>query len=228
MVASMSSSVCFVGSGVNVLGSRSPGASVRQRRRSEVKCVVAAPVVGASIGALALLTIAATAIKRILDTPSRPYAGSFDGVGKEYDEWTDEGVLEALWGEHIHLGYYTDEMLKQGWWRQNFREAKYRFVDKMLEWGGVEARATPKRILDVGCGFGGTSRMLAKKFPDAKVTGITLSGSQVRRGTELAVEQGVNNAEFLTMDALKMEYEDNTFDLVWGCESGEHMPDKQK
>ena len=25
-----------------------------------------------------------------------------------------------------------------------------------------------------------------------------------------------------------MKYEDNTFDLVWACESGEHMPDKVK
>ena len=30
------------------------------------------------------------------------------------------------------------------------------------------------------------------------------------------------------MDALAMTFEDNTFDLVWACESGEHMPDKQK
>jgi len=30
------------------------------------------------------------------------------------------------------------------------------------------------------------------------------------------------------MNALAMEFEDNTFDLVWACESGEHMPDKAK
>jgi MPBQ/MSBQ methyltransferase len=29
------------------------------------------------------------------------------------------------------------------------------------------------------------------------------------------------------MDALAMEFADNTFDLVWACESGEHMPDKK-
>lgn len=28
------------------------------------------------------------------------------------------------------------------------------------------------------------------------------------------------------MDALKMDYPDNSFDVVWACESGEHMPDK--
>lgn len=30
------------------------------------------------------------------------------------------------------------------------------------------------------------------------------------------------------MDALKMDFPDNAFDLVWACESGEHMPDKKK
>ena len=30
------------------------------------------------------------------------------------------------------------------------------------------------------------------------------------------------------MDALNMSYPDNSFDLVWACESGEHMPDKKK
>ena len=30
------------------------------------------------------------------------------------------------------------------------------------------------------------------------------------------------------MDALAMTIPDNSFDLVWACESGEHMPDKRK
>ena len=30
------------------------------------------------------------------------------------------------------------------------------------------------------------------------------------------------------MDALAMTWPDNSFDMVWACESGEHMPDKKK
>lgn len=87
---------------------------------------------------------------------------------------------------------------------------------------------SPSSILDVGCGFGGTSRHLARKFPGAKVEGITLSPKQVERGTQLAKEQGLGNVSFKVMDALKMDYPDDSFDLVWACESGEHMPDKKK
>lgn len=52
--------------------------------------------------------------------------------------------------------------------------------------------------------------------------------SQVARGTALAAEAGLANVEFRVMDALAMEFPDNTFDFVWACESGEHMPDKKK
>lgn len=46
--------------------------------------------------------------------------------------------------------------------------AKFDFIDEMLQWSGTQS---PARILDVGCGFGGTSRHLAKKFPGAAVEG---------------------------------------------------------
>jgi len=49
----------------------------------------------------------------------------------------------------------------------------------------------------------------------------------VNRGKELALSQGVHNVDFKVMNALSMDYPDNSFDLVWACESGEHMPDKK-
>lgn len=39
---------------------------------------------------------------------------------------------------------------------------------------------------------------------------------------------GLSNVNFQVMDALAMEFEDDSFDMVWACESGEHMPDKKK
>ena len=149
------------------------------------------------------------------------------------DAWTEEGILEYYWGEHIHLGYYTDEDMAKGAGTligcnvKDFIEAKFDFVDKMLEWS--ECPPEPARVLDVGCGIGGTSRHLAKSLgPKSQVQGITLSPNQRDRATALAKEQGVDNASFQVMNALAMDFEDDTFDLVWACESGEHMPDKKK
>ncbi|CAN0327462.1 unnamed protein product [Ectocarpus sp. 6 AP-2014] len=185
-------------------------------------------VVGAAVAAVGLL--GAVAIK-VLDTPSRPYDADANTVGNEYDAWTEDGILESYWGEHIHLGYYNEEERKKGAFRKDFIQAKYDFIDEMAKWGGVVAgpETSPKKVLDVGCGVGGTSRYLAKKLgPETSVTGITLSPKQVERATQLAEEQGVPNAKFQVTNALDMTFEDESFDLVWACESGEHMPDKGK
>lgn len=185
----------------------------------------------AALGFAAAALAAAAIAKRALDTPSREYKEGENTVGQEYNAWTDEGVLEHYWGEHIHLGYYTSEDRARGAGTllgchvKDFKEAKLDFVDEMLRWSGSDR---PRKILDVGCGIGGTTRHLAKLFPDAEVIGITLSSSQVKRGTELAQQAGLNNVRFVLMDALNMEFEPDTFDLVWACESGEHMPDKKK
>lgn len=180
----------------------------------------AAVAVGAAVGAIG--------VKTILDRPSRKYE---DGsVAREYDAWTQDGILEYYWGEHIHLGYYNEEEMEAGYKKKDFIQAKYDFVDEMMKLGGIdEDIGKPVKVLDVGCGVGGTSRYLAKNLgPQAQVTGITLSPNQVARAQELAIEQDVPNANFTVMNALDMDFPDNTFDVVWACESGEHMPDKKK
>eukprot|EP00562_Extubocellulus_spinifer_P030279 CAMPEP_0178707070 /NCGR_PEP_ID=MMETSP0699-20121125/15792_1 /TAXON_ID=265572 /ORGANISM="Extubocellulus spinifer, Strain CCMP396" /LENGTH=394 /DNA_ID=CAMNT_0020355009 /DNA_START=177 /DNA_END=1361 /DNA_ORIENTATION=- len=192
----------------------------------------AAKKLGVPPEALAVGAAAAVAgtvgVKLILDRPSRKYE---DGsVAREYDAWTQDGILEYYWGEHIHLGYYTKEEMEAGYKKKDFIEAKYDFVDEMMKLGGIGADMgdSEAKVLDVGCGVGGTSRYLAKSLgPKADVTGITLSPNQVKRATELAEEQGVPNAKFTVMNALEMDFPDNTFDVVWACESGEHMPDKE-
>ncbi|KAL7561363.1 hypothetical protein ACA910_001467 [Epithemia clementina (nom. ined.)] len=196
------------------------------------------PSAAVRIAALATsaVAVAATAVvKLVLDKPRGTYRNETEyenTVMEEYDEWADDGILEYYWGEHIHLGYYGPG--EGGLFpKKNFIKAKYEFIDEMMKFGGIEknsATSKPLKVLDVGCGFGGTSRYLAKNLgPKAHVTGITLSPNQAQKGAELAQEQGVGDrTKFLVMDALKMTFEDNTFDIVWACESGEHMPDKKK
>eukprot|EP00873_Tetraselmis_striata_P009760 jgi/Tetstr1/430024/TSEL_019885.t1 len=171
---------------------------------------------------VAIFVAVVLAIKKVFDTPSRAYE---ENVGDEYDQWTEEGVLEYYWGEHIHLGHYSEAERAAGYKKKDFIQAKYDFIDEMLDWSGAKE---PKTIVDVGCGIGGTTRRLAARFPDAEVIGITLSPSQVKRATELAKERGLTNVTFKVMNALEMEFEAGSFDLVWACESGEHMPDKKK
>jgi len=192
-----------------------------------------ASVAARAVAVVGGAALAATAgVKLVLDRPSRTYDRERNTVAQEYDAWADDGILEYYWGEHIHLGYYSPDDMAGGYKKKNFIQAKYDFIDEMMKFGGIDPadyESAGAKVLDVGCGFGGTSRYLAKKLgPKSDVTGITLSPKQVQRGTELAAEQGVgDNTNFMVMDALKMEFPDDTFDIVWACESGEHMPDKK-
>ena len=96
-------------------------------------------------------------LRQILWKPSRTYDRDANSVGREYDAWTTEGILEEYWGEHIHLGYYSPEEMKAGYKKKNFIQAKYDFVDQMMDFGRTSSLAQPMTVLDVGCGIGGTS-----------------------------------------------------------------------
>ncbi len=50
-----------------------------------------------------------------------------------------------------------------------------------------------RRVADVGCGFGSTSRYIAKNFSGASVTGVTLSREQALWGKERAAAEGLSS-----------------------------------
>ena len=123
------------------------------------------------------------------------------------------------------------QLAKDNSWRslKQHKEAQVRMIEEVLSWAEVSSNPDgPKTILDVGCGVGGSSRYLQKKY-GAKVTGITLSPKQQAQATALSSKSGqAESCDFRVADALNMPFEDNSFDLVWSLESGEHMPEKPK
>lgn len=139
-------------------------------------------------------------------------------VADSYDQWTADGILEFYWGEHIHLGHYGSPPRQK-----DFLAAKSDFVHEMVKWGGIEKLPPGTTVLDVGCGIGGSSRILARDYGFA-VTGITISPQQVKRAQELTPQEV--NAQFAVDDAMALSFPDASFDVVWSIEAGPHMPDK--
>ena len=137
-----------------------------------------------------------------------------------YDE--SSYLWEQVWGEHMHHGYYG----KDGQTQVNKpQEAQRILIEKILQWSAVES---PKDILDVGCGIGGSTLYLSNKYR-AKATGITLSTVQAARADARAKTAGLSDyVDFQVADALSMPFANDSFDLVWSLESGEHMPDKEQ
>jgi tocopherol O-methyltransferase len=143
----------------------------------------------------------------------------YQQIQQFYD--ASSGLWEDIWGEHMHHGYYGAE----GTEKKERRQAQIDLIEEVLQWAQVE---TAENVLDVGCGIGGSSLYLAGKYA-ASVTGITLSPVQANRAKERAAGLGLSGrTNFQVADALNMPFADNSFDLIWSLESGEHMPDKTK
>ncbi|MEQ8956753.1 MAG: methyltransferase domain-containing protein [Coleofasciculus sp. C2-GNP5-27] len=168
------------------------------------------PVLGLLLGLFAI------AILLYLVT-GRRYQSS-ESVVNSYDQWTEDGILEFYWGEHIHLGHYGSPPQSK-----DFLAAKSDFVHEMVCWGGLDKLPPGTTVLDVGCGIGGSSRILAQDYGFA-VTGISISPQQIKRAQELTPKD--LDARFLVDDAMALSFPDTSFDVVWSIEVGPHIPDK--
>jgi len=144
-----------------------------------------------------------------------------DTVAEAYDRWTEDRLLERLWGEHVHLGHYGDPPR-----HRDFRAAKESFVHELVRWSGLDRLPKGSRVLDVGCGIGGSARILAAHY-GFDVLGISISPAQIARARELTPAD-LPGCRFAVMDALCLDLPDHGFDAVWSVEAGPHMPDKQR
>ena len=141
-------------------------------------------------------------------------------ISNFYDQ--SSRLWEQVWGEHMHHGYYE---ANGGCRDKDPRNAQRLLIEKILGWSQLKSA---EKILDVGCGIGGSTLYLASKY-HAKAIGITLSPRQAARATCRARGAGLDShVKFLVADGLATPFAANSFDLVWSLESAEHIPDKKR
>ncbi|CAM9727291.1 unnamed protein product [Ascophyllum nodosum] len=146
-------------------------------------------------------------------------------IASFYD--SSSNIWEDIWGEHMHHGYYVEGRKPKT--IEDHRAAQKFMVTRSLEWAGVqEGASAPKTGLDVGCGIGGSSRVISTKYGTA-MTGITLSPVQRDRAQAISEEAGLGKkCKFLVADGLNTPFARESFDLVWSMECGEHMAQRSK
>lgn len=130
----------------------------------------------------------------VIDTISKEKIQRFYDLGSPY--------YLSVYGEHIHDGYYVTG-------KESRKEAQDNLVSLLAEKAKIKRGA---RILDVGCGVGGSSIWMAKNL-EAATLGITISPVQIEIARRLAAEQKVNS-RFLLMDAEEMSF-NQSFDVIW-------------
>jgi tocopherol O-methyltransferase len=138
-----------------------------------------------------------------------------DSVRAHYDRLAF--FYRTFWGEHIHHGYWEGDETPEA--------AQVQLITRLAERAAVPAGG---RVLDVGCGFGGSSLWLARQL-DCQVTGITISPVQVKRASKQARAAGLaDRTRFLIHDANQLDFPTASFDVVWIIECSEHLEDKAR
>jgi tocopherol O-methyltransferase len=136
-----------------------------------------------------------------------------------YDEtWGD---YRWLWlsprNYAIHFGYWDETTRTHA---ESLRNMNRALADQI----GVRSG---QRILDAGCGVGGSALWLARER-GATVVGVTLVASQVERARQFAARAGLaGRVSFAQQDYTSTTFPAGAFDVVWAMESVCHAPEKQ-
>lgn len=122
-----------------------------------------------------------------------------------------------FWGPHIHHGLWEGN--------ESPRRAQVQLTERLatlacLPQGG--------RLLDIGCGMGGSSIHLAKTR-GCRAVGVTISPFQRRWAAISSRWHRVRRqTEFRCADAEQVELPADSFDVVWSVECTEHLFDKPR
>src|SRR5260370_3169260 len=147
------------------------------------------------------------------------YLPDLSKIRTYYDE---TGADYRLIGRTHHTG-----AIHFGYWDENTRS----HCESLMNINRVLAShigvGSGQRILDAGCGIGGSAIWLAKTF-DVEVVGITPVASQVAFARRLAQEQGIaDRVSFEQQDYTCTTFSSASFDVVWAMESICHTPNKR-
>ena len=123
---------------------------------------------------------------------------------REFNRWAQEGEGEKM--EHHHL---------------NITEKTIRLMDLR----------TGERVLDLGCGSGWATRLLARLVSDGpegfgQVVGLDVSDEMIRQAR--AASKDFENILYVWGSAQQIPWEENFFDKVLSVESFYYYPDQDR
>ncbi|MBC8048233.1 MAG: methyltransferase domain-containing protein [Fimbriimonadaceae bacterium] len=138
----------------------------------------------------------------------------YQDTGLDYREWSPSF--------NMHFGYY--KFLMNPFHREPMLEEMNHLVFKHLHISEKE-----NVILDLGCGLAAPCRTFAKKYPDKKITGITIVPWQIEQANLLNIAADLqNNIQLILGDYTDLPFEDNSADRVYALESCCHSEGRDK
>lgn len=145
------------------------------------------------------------------------YSAAVNTARDYYNSGDADSFYYSIWGgEDIHVGLYSDP-------DEAIASASHRTVEQMA--GKVEL-GPGTRVVDVGAGYGGAARHLARTF-GCSVSCLNLSEVENERNRAMNEEQGLSHLiEVIDGSFEDLPYGDNDFDVVWSQDALLHSGDR--
>ena len=125
----------------------------------------------------------------------------------------------------MHWGYWPNPPHGAEPARASFAAAAEALSQQLL---AVAAIAAGDRVLDVGCGFGGTIACLNAHGQGLALTGVNLDARQIERARRRVQPKGDNQITWLTADACALPLNDASQDVVLAVECIFHFPSRDR
>lgn len=143
-----------------------------------------------------------------------------DAAKQYYDSTDADNFYHTVWGgEDLHLGIYEtpDEPIF---------DASRRTVARMAS--KLKNLTKDAKVIDVGAGFGGSARYIAKTY-GCQVVALNLSEAENERDRQKNKEQGLDHLVTVVDGNFEnLPYENQSFDIVWCQDSFLHSADRGK
>jgi ubiquinone/menaquinone biosynthesis C-methylase UbiE len=88
----------------------------------------------------------------------------------------------------------------------------------------VEDGGVPRRVLDMGCGFGKSTGPFVERFRESEIVGIDIAAPCLRLAARAAAEQQARNVRYVQADCADTGFDDESFDVVTSTMLLHEMP----
>ena len=137
-----------------------------------------------------------------------------------YDSEDAHTFYYTIWGgEDLHLGFYEND-------DDSVFQASRKTIDHMASRSKFLNQKA--RVIDLGGGFSGSARYLAKNY-GWEVVVLNLSETENKRGRQMNKEQGLDQMiEVIDGSFDTIPFPDESFDIVWSQDAILHSDNRQK
>lgn len=125
------------------------------------------------------------------------------GIDLEQKRWATRHLRKGNdWGDE------EGDWIKGYWDSRNHSHRNF-LIERICKF-------SPSSILEIGCNCGPNLYLLAKKFPDAEITGIDINPLAIQKGNEWFAQEGISNVKLSVGKADNLGgFQDKSFDIVF-------------